>query len=217
MFSGSCMSGLTSGHSICQCQSGQRRPDGNISQTVLCATGSDCVRVADVYVSHLSRGRTLFLTRYGGARTNRSTRFLARTCASRRWFLLLAEPDLYWLSPVLSDHHRRLSVCSLPVLKQSEGSLGRSTLLCPVGNQQDLAACALWNLVFFVVVALRGGAALLFSRYKRSLLAIDREQIGHHLARYRQGGSIGRPFLFFFFVDQSELMTLARNQLRRLD
>jgi hypothetical protein len=28
-------------------------------------------QVADLYVSQLSRGRTLFLTRYGGARKNR--------------------------------------------------------------------------------------------------------------------------------------------------
>ena len=35
-----------------------------------------------------------------------------------------AEPDIHSLSQVHADRHRRLSVCSLPVLKQFEESLG---------------------------------------------------------------------------------------------
>src|SRR5438477_144192 len=35
-----------------------------------------------------------------------------------------AEPDIHSLSRILADRHRRLSVCSLPVLKQFEESLG---------------------------------------------------------------------------------------------
>ncbi len=35
-----------------------------------------------------------------------------------------AEPDIHSLSQILADRHRRLSVCSLPVLKQSGESLG---------------------------------------------------------------------------------------------
>jgi hypothetical protein len=36
----------------------------------------------------------------------------------------LAEPDIHSLSQILADRHRRLSVCSPPVLKQSGESLG---------------------------------------------------------------------------------------------
>jgi len=35
-----------------------------------------------------------------------------------------AEPDIHSLSQILADRHRRLSVCALPVLKQSGESLG---------------------------------------------------------------------------------------------
>src|ERR1700758_5374704 len=35
-----------------------------------------------------------------------------------------AEPDIHSLSQILADRHRRWSVCSLPVLKQSGESLG---------------------------------------------------------------------------------------------
>lgn len=38
-----------------------------------------------------------------------------------------AEPDIHSLSRALAGRHRRLSLCSLPVLKQSEGSLGSLT------------------------------------------------------------------------------------------
>ena len=48
---------------------------------------------------------------------------LARV-ASRHWFLLYAEPDIHSLSWALGGRHRRLSLCSLPVLKQFGESLG---------------------------------------------------------------------------------------------
>src|SRR3984885_9557804 len=41
------------------------------------------------------------------------------------WFLLSAEPDIHLLSETPKSPHRRLSLCSLPVPKQIEGSLGR--------------------------------------------------------------------------------------------
>ena len=59
----------------------------------------------------------------------------------------LAEPDIHSLSRVVEDLHRRLSMCSLPVLKQFGESL-RSDLRRSVGNGQDLAACALCDLFF---------------------------------------------------------------------
>ena len=39
-------------------------------------------------------------------------------------FLPYAEPDIQVLSPATRGLHRRLSVCSLPVSKHFEGSLG---------------------------------------------------------------------------------------------
>jgi len=81
--------------------------------------------------------------RFGGART--TICFGARSshvCLSAV-VPAFAEPDIHSLSRVLEDRHRRLSMCSLPVLKQSEGSLRRVDLHRSVGYGQDLAVCAL--------------------------------------------------------------------------
>jgi hypothetical protein len=57
------------------------------------------------------------------------------------WFLLSAEPDIHLLSETLKSPHRRLSLCSLPVPKQTDGSLG-SCLRHSARDLRDLAACA---------------------------------------------------------------------------
>jgi hypothetical protein len=69
-------------------------------------------------------------------RRRRCSGTLARACplllqdssgrmhASRHSFLLSAEPDIYLLSRAPKSGHRRLSLCSLPVPKQFEESLG---------------------------------------------------------------------------------------------
>jgi hypothetical protein len=57
------------------------------------------------------------------------------------WFLLSAEPDIHLLSETPKSPHRRLSLCSLPVPKQTDGSLG-SCLRRPARHLRDLAACA---------------------------------------------------------------------------
>ena len=57
------------------------------------------------------------------------------------WFLLGAEPDIHLRSETPKSPHRRLSLCSLPVPKQTEESLG-SRLRRPGGDLRDLAACA---------------------------------------------------------------------------
>jgi hypothetical protein len=71
-----------------------------------------------------------------------------------------AEPDIHSLSQILADLHRRLSVCSLPVLKESGESLGSLMsvpqsatagpgsarcviLLFPPGGPRFLSRCAL--------------------------------------------------------------------------
>src|SRR5438270_8428287 len=83
-------------------------------------------RVADFHVSLLSRGNAVSLkARFGEARKDdlcRNTQFAIG--ASRQWFLLSQNrTSICCLGP--EGLHRRLSVCSLPVSKQSVGSLGR--------------------------------------------------------------------------------------------
>ena len=48
------------------------------------------------------------------------------------WFLLSAEPDIHLLSETLKSPHRRLSLCSLPVPKQTEGASGVASVAQPV-------------------------------------------------------------------------------------
>src|SRR3982074_40538 len=57
------------------------------------------------------------------------------------WFLLSAEPDIHLLSETPKSPHKRLSLCSLPVPKQTDGSLW-SCLRRPARDLRDLAACA---------------------------------------------------------------------------
>ena len=69
-----------------------------------------------------------------------------RSCRCARlplggWFLHSAEPDIHLLPQAPGSRRRRLSLCSLPVPKQYEVSLG-SRLRRPAGDLRDLAACA---------------------------------------------------------------------------
>src|SRR5207237_5139556 len=74
----------------------------------------------------LSREKKILLTR---ASEERALLSLSEPAASHVCLSAVvpafAEPDIHSLSQVLADHHRRLSVCSLPVPKQFEESLGR--------------------------------------------------------------------------------------------
>ena len=65
----------------------------------------------------------------------------AHVCLSAVVPAFLAEPDIHLRSQAPRSRHRRLSVCSLPVPKQTEGSLG-SCLRRPAGHLRDLAVCA---------------------------------------------------------------------------
>jgi hypothetical protein len=62
-----------------------------------------------------------------------------------------AEPDIHSLSQILADRHRRLSVCSLPVLKQFEESLGSREfdLRRSVGNRRTWQSARCVILLFF--------------------------------------------------------------------
>jgi hypothetical protein len=103
-------------------------------------------RMTGLHVSQLSRekqefsGRALesaLLVRSGSAATH--------VCLSAEGCCILAEPDIHLLPQAPKSRRRRLSLCSLPVPKQFEESLG-SCLLRPAGHLRDLAVCALeWS------------------------------------------------------------------------
>jgi predicted sugar kinase len=71
------------------------------------------------------KAKKILLTR---ASEERARVVPARTRSSHVCLLAMvpafAEPDIHSLSQILADRHRRLSVCSLPVLKQFGESLG---------------------------------------------------------------------------------------------
>src|SRR5205807_2989207 len=62
--------------------------------------------------------------RLGGARTIEAIRTRSSHVCLSAVVPAFAEPDIHSLSQVHADRHRRLSVCSLPVLKQFVESLG---------------------------------------------------------------------------------------------
>jgi hypothetical protein len=85
------------------------------------------------------------------------------------------------------------------------------TLLRSVGNQQDLAVCALCNSVYFSVISGGSGRrAFIFDYHEFSLAAVHGQEIRDHLAGYREGCSIGVPFLLFLPIYLRELMMLSR-------
>ena len=71
----------------------------------------------------------------------------AHVCLSADGSCPEAEPDIHLRSETPKSPHRRLSLCSLPVPKQFEESLG-SRLRRPGGDLRDLAACASIEPVF---------------------------------------------------------------------
>jgi hypothetical protein len=138
--------------------------------------------------------------------------------ASRRWSLLSQnQTSIHCLGP--EGRHRRLSVCSLPVPKQSEGSLGSfiSVAQSVSGGTWQSARCVI--LVLFLSLAWFSGrvASAIFCRHEIPLSSIHGEKICDHLARYRKRRSIGVPFLFFSFIEQREIVILSGRQLRSLD
>jgi len=137
--------------------------------------------------------------------------------ASRRWFLPSQnQTSIRCLGP--EGRHRRLSVCSLPVLKQSEGSLGSfiSVAQSVSGGTWQSARCVI--LVLFSLAWFLGrGASAIFCRHEISLSSIHGEQIRDHLARYCKRRSIGVPFLFLSFIEQRKIVILSGRQLRCLD
>ena len=88
------------------------------------AENRDSSRFADVHVSLCQGEKNSPEARFGGARTANSGRTRSSHACLSAMVPAFAEPDIHSLSRILADRHRRLSVCSLPVLKQFEESLG---------------------------------------------------------------------------------------------
>src|SRR5256885_16161467 len=80
--------------------------------------------LADLHVSLCQGEKDSPEARFGGARTANSGRTRSSHACLSAMVPAFAEPDIHSLSRILADRHRRLSVCSLPVLKQSGESLG---------------------------------------------------------------------------------------------
>src|SRR5438105_12353137 len=97
-----------------------------------------------------------------------------------------AEPDIHSLSRILADRHRRLSVCSLPVLKQSEESLrslisvAQSATAGP-GSLRVVESCC-----FSAAPApfLGRRSPVIFCGHEVPLSSIDREQIRDKLSSH---------------------------------
>jgi len=126
-----------------------------------------------------------------------------------------AEPDIHSLSRTPEGRHRRLSLGSLPVLKQSEESLGSliSVAQSANGRTWQPARCVIF--MFFSRRRLLGRRSLvIFCGHEVPFFPIYGEQIRDHLSSYGQSRSIGIPFLLFCFVDQSQVVILSGRQLR---
>src|SRR5579872_3965819 len=176
------------------------------------------VRVADLHVSQLSRKNRDVP---GALARARSVCCQVTSCAQLPlgwWFLLSAEPDIHLLPQAVDGHRRRLSLCSLPVPKQLEESLGRTCLLRSVGNRRDLAVCASVILFYFRSRFLRGFASPLLCRDELAVLAIHGQQPGYYLAGHGQR----RPVpvvasLHRLLMDQSQLRAQSWRQFGSFD
>jgi hypothetical protein len=103
--------------------------------------GRHCWRITGIYVSQCQEEARDFWAR-SGERAIPLISIRRRTALPLGlWFLLSAEPDIYLLSKTPKSPHRRLSLCSLPAPKQTDGGLG-SCLRRLARDQRGLAACA---------------------------------------------------------------------------
>src|SRR5207253_3308557 len=92
------------------------------------------------------------------------------------------EQNRHSLSQVPEDRHRRLSVCSLPVLKQFGESLGSLISVAQSANGRTWQSARCVILFFFCRRRfLRRCAPVSFCRHEVSLYPIHGEQIRNHL------------------------------------
>jgi hypothetical protein len=171
--------------------------------------------MADVHDRYLSREKTTLLARPGGARKTHIAESSARGCASRRWFLRFAEPDIHLLPPAMKWPSQKIEFVFSASLETIRREPREITPLRSVGNQQDLAVCALCNSVWFSLISDGSGRrAFVFCHHEFSLAAVYGQEIRDHLAGYGEGRSIGVPFLLFLLIRLRELMVLSGRQLR---
>ena len=142
----------------------------------------------------------MFRARSESAQADISRMSQRATCASRRWFLLWAEPDIHLLPRAPKSRHRRLSLCSLPVPKQFEESLGSvisfaQSATCRTWQSAHCVSC-FFSEQFYAAAVLRSSAGI-----KSRLLPIHGQQIRHHLPGYGECRPIPIAFLFLPFVD----------------
>ena len=106
---------------------------------------ADRGRITGIHVSLCQQKSTRFMGALERARyRSDQVTTVTQLCLSAFvgfWFLLSAEPDIHLLSETPKSPHRRLSLCSLPVPKQTEGSLW-SCLRRSARHLRDLAVCA---------------------------------------------------------------------------
>jgi hypothetical protein len=105
-------------------------------------------------------------------------------------YLVLVYSIQFWVSRP-SPSSRATTVQVVPVWLEELASFISSR--CPrrayrsVGHSQDLAACALCNLVFLAKQAVKPRRPAFLCRHEGPVCAIHREQIRHHLASNRNG------------------------------
>jgi hypothetical protein len=124
-----------------------------------------------------------------------------------------AEPDIHSLSQVPKDRHRRLSVCSLPVLKQFGESLGSLTSVAQSANGRTWQSARRVILFFRRRRFLCRCAPVSFCRHEVSLSPIHGEQIGDHLPSYGKRRTIAIPLLLRGFIKQGQIVVLPGRQL----
>lgn len=128
-----------------------------------------------------------------------------------------AEPDIHLLPRAGFGPRRRLSWCSLPVPKQSVGSLGRVL-------RRSLGQGETWQSARFRILrfSFRCGflcrcRSELSQRLKVSLLAIYSHEISHQFASHSECCAIGIPLQPRVLVYQSQIRISPWRQLRRFD
>jgi len=87
-------------------------------------TTVDIARIADIHVSHCQEKKQFSLRAQGRSALKPTySEPAARNVCLSAVVPAFAEPDIHLLSRAPQGRHRRLSLCSLPVPKQLEGSL----------------------------------------------------------------------------------------------
>jgi hypothetical protein len=98
-------------------------------------------RITGFHVSLCQQKTRVCCARFGERVSNPIRSCRCALCLSGVGSCFRAEPDIHLLPQAPKSRRRRLSLCSLPVPKQTEESLG-SRFRRPAGNLRDLAACA---------------------------------------------------------------------------